>query len=400
MRVLLAHNFYRSAAPSGEDVVYRAERSLLEAKGVEVIAFERSNDTIDDSTLAKRLRLARDTAWSKSTYAALSELIGRTRPDVAHFHNTFPLMSPSGYAACRHHGVPVVQTLHNFRLLCSNALLLRDGRPCEDCVGKSLWPALLHRCYRGSLSATAAVVWMLFSNRRRGTYQELVDRYVAPTRFAAGRLVGGGLPRGRVTVKPNFIPDPPPPGRGRGHYAVYVGRLTPEKGVRTLLDAWAIAAPLPLKVVGDGVLRSELEERARQQRLPVEFLGFRPRDEVLRIVSDAAFVVAPSQCYETFSMAVVEAYACGTPVVASRLGSLDEAVIEGETGLKFEASNPHDLAAKVRTLVANPARLGDMRRRARMVFEENYTAEKNYAALLAIYGQVAARRAPGERAAN
>jgi len=209
LKILLAHNFYRSAAPSGEDAVYRAERALLARAGHEIIAYERHNDTIDDSNLRKNIDLALSGAWSRHSYAEISALIRRARPDIAHFHNTFPLISPSAYAACRDNGVPVVQTLHNYRLICANGLLLRDGKPCESCVGTSLWPALRYRCYRGSLPATGAVVWMLARNRRRGTYRHLVDRYIALTRFAAGRLAAGGLPAERITVKPNFLDAPP-----------------------------------------------------------------------------------------------------------------------------------------------------------------------------------------------
>ena len=165
MKILLCHNFLRSSSPSGEDAVYRNERSLLEAHGHELSVFERFNDHIDESTLMKRLKLGLDTAWSKQTYQELSKLIKGIQPDVVHFHNTFPMISPSAYVACHDNHVPVVQTLHNYRLICPNGLLLRNGHPCEDCVGTSLIPALWHRCYRGSLAATGAITWMLARHR-------------------------------------------------------------------------------------------------------------------------------------------------------------------------------------------------------------------------------------------
>jgi glycosyltransferase involved in cell wall biosynthesis len=385
VRILLAHDFYRSSAPSGEDTVYANERALLESRGHEVIPFERRNDEIDDSTLGRRMRLAIETGWSAQSYRELSSLLRGTRPDVAHFHNTFPLISPSAYAACHEHGVPVVQTLHNFRLVCANALLLREGRACEDCIGGTLLPALRHRCYRGSFAATGAVVWMLSINRLRGTYARRVNRYIALTNFAAGRLIAGGLPQERMAVKPNFLPEPPPAGTGRGGYAVYVGRLTAEKGVRTLLQAWAQGAPLPLKIIGDGELRGELERRARG--LPVEFLGFLRREAILAIVGKAEVLVLPSECYEGFPMVVAESYAAGTPIAASRIGSVDEVVFEGETGVKFEPGNAVDLAAKLKRLVSDASLRGAMRRRARATFEERYTAEINYRRLIEIYGE-------------
>jgi glycosyltransferase involved in cell wall biosynthesis len=385
MRILLAHDYYRSSSPSGEDAVFRNERSLLEKNRIEVIPFERFNDDIDDTTPRNRLHLAVDAAWSHRTYEELSAVIRRTRPGLAHFHNTFPLLSPSAYAACQGNGVPVVQTLHNYRLICPGALLMRDGHPCEDCVGTSLLPALRYRCYRGSLPATGAVVWMLASNRWRGAYQRLVNRYIALTEFAASRLVAGGLPPHRMEVKPNFLPDAPPAGRGGGNYAIYVGRLGEEKGVRTLLDAWRAIEGFPLKILGDGPLRAELEQLTRRHALPVEFLGFRPREEVLERVAGAEIQIVPSECYEGFPMVVLEAYACGTPVVASRIGSLDEIVMEGESGLKFEPGNPADLAAKVAELRADPARLRAMRRKGRALFEAKYTADRNYSRLMEIY---------------
>jgi len=396
MRVVLAHDHYRSSAPSGEDAVFRNERALLERRGHTVIAFERFNDDIDDDSFAKRVGLALEGAWSKRAYEDLSDLLRRTRPDVAHFHNTFPLISPSAYAACRDFGVPVVQTLHNYRFICAGALLTRQGQPCEDCLGTTLLPALRHRCYRGSFAATSAVVWMLASNRARAVYRTLVDRYIALTKFAASRFVAGGLPTGRIEVKSNFLPDAPAAGPGHGGYAVYVGRLSEEKGVRTLLDAWQALAGFPLKILGEGPLRGELEMRARDANIAVEFLGFRPHGEVLETVAGAALQVIPSECYEGFPMVALEAYACGTPVVASRLGSLDEIVDDGVCGMKFEPHNASDLAAKANGLLADREALQTMRAKTRAHFEENYTAERNYARLLDIY-HAAQRESHGAR---
>lgn len=387
MRVLLGHDYYRSSAPSGEDAAFCTERALLERNGFEVITFERFNDDIDDSTLANRIKVALNAAWSDTTYWSLRELIGKTRPHVAHFHNTFPLISPSAYAACQDAGVPVVQTLHNYRLICPGALLMRDGAPCEDCVGASLLPALRHRCYRGSLPATASVVWMLARNRLRGSYQRLVNRYVALTRFAATSLVRGGLPRHRIVVKPNFMTDVPAPGKGDGGYAVFVGRLSEEKGIHTLARAWRQVRGVRLKVAGDGPLRKQLEAQAEADGSAVEFLGYRSRPEVLELIGAAALQIVPSECYEGFPMAVLEGYACGTPVLASRIGSLDEIVEEGSTGVKFEAGNDEELARRVTELFVAPQRLRDMRVQARQTFEANYTAERNLAMLKQIYAE-------------
>ncbi len=385
MRVLLAHNFYRSSAPSGEDSVFQNEKALLSDNGIDVVTYEMFNDKINTLTFAQRARLALDTAWSNDSYDAVSHLIKQTSPDIAHFHNTFPQISPSAYAACRDSSVPVVQTLHNFRLICPGGLLMRDGRPCEDCVGTSLISAMRHRCYRGSLPATGAVVWMLMRNRWHGTYQTVVNRYIALTEFAASRLIAGGLPRDRISVKPNSLTSVSTPGMGDGGYVLFVGRLSKEKGVRTLLNAWKRLRRIPLKIIGDGVLKSELEDIADHDGLPVEFLGFRSQSDVFEYMGRAKFIVVPSECYETFGMAVIEAYACGTPVIASRIGSLNEIVEEGVTGVKFDPCNPQDLAEKVQMLWDNSERRKRMRETVRKTFESNYSAEKNLQALVSIY---------------
>jgi glycosyltransferase involved in cell wall biosynthesis len=391
MRVLLCHVSYRQAG--GEDMVYGNEYRLLQEHGITVIPFVRSNKDINESGLLGQLALARNAAWSDQAYKDISDEIRKNRPNIAHFHNTFPLLSPSVYAACQAQGIPVVQTLHNYRLICPGGILERAGHVCEDCVGTSLWPALRHRCYRDSLPATAAVVWMLARNRKRGTYRKQVDQYLALTRFAADRLIDGGLPAERVAIKPNFLPDPPlHPGTGDGNYAVYVGRLSREKGLHTLLSAWRQVRNLPLRIIGDGPLRSELEQRVQQEHLDVEFLGFRTHPDVLDQVAQATVQVTPSECYEGFPMTVLEAYACGTPVLASRLGSLEEIVIEGETGLKFKPGDADDLKNTILRLQGDPDLLGSLRRGARQQFLNHYTADRNFQTLMTIYERVLKNR--------
>jgi len=385
MKVLVAHNHYRSSAPSGEDQVFQNEVALLRRHGIEVDIFERFNDDIDDASLAGRLKVAHETAWSDRSYRDLEWILRKNQPDVVHFHNTFPIISPSAYAACRDNGVPVVQTLHNFRLICPGGLLLRNGTPCEKCIGGGLFSALRHRCYRGSLPATGALVWMLLFNRWRDTYGLLVNRYIALTEFAAGRLIAGGLPRERVAIKPNFVSDIHIPGDGQGGYAVYVGRLSEEKGVHTLLSAWKTVRGVPLKILGDGPLRKFLEEYASREDLPIQFLGFCNRRTVIDTVSRAAFQVVPSEWYEGFPMVIADAYALGTPIIASRIGSLEEIVEEGVTGTRFEAGNAADLATKVHDLWQDHSHRAALRQGARHAYESKFSAERNFEMLMAVY---------------
>ena len=386
MKVLLAHNFYRSSAPSGEDSAYRNERQLLE-RHFPVIAYERFNDDIDGSTLVKRINLALAGAWSRRTYDELAEIIGKSKPDVAHFHNTFPLITPSAYAACRDAGVPVVQTLHNFRLICPQAMLLRNGLPCELCLNGNFLPALGFRCYRDSFIATLAQVYTQTYNRYRGTYRNLVNRFITLTGFSSEKFVKAGFSASSITVVPNTLIDPPPAGEGDGGYALFVGRLSAEKGLHVLLEAWR-GIDIPLKVVGDGPLRSELEAFVRTQALKVEFMGHLDRDNVLGIAQRAMLQVVPSECYEGFPMVLLEAMACGTPVVASRIGSLDEIVLEGMTGIKFSPGDAGELAATVKDLVNEPEKLASMRISARDLFESKYTPSSHVAQLAEIYMDV------------
>jgi glycosyltransferase involved in cell wall biosynthesis len=396
MRVLLAHNRYRSGAPSGEDTVFRNERALLEAHGVEVIVFERSNDDIDDRSLGTRVVTGLETTWSLRAARALEDLIRKTLPDVAHFPNTFPLISPSAYAACRRHGVPVVQTLHNYRLICPSGLLYRNGAPCELCVGSTLTPAIRYRCYRGSRSASAAVVGMLAVNRLAGSYVRNVDRYIALSRFGASLFVRGGLPEEKIRVKPNSCPDPGRtlPAAEREDYAIFVGRLSAEKGIAPLLEAWRGLKRIRLLVVGDGPLRDLVRDAIASGEINGVFLGLRPPDETHELIARARFAVVPSECYETFSMVTAESYARGVPVLAARIGALAEIVVDGETGMSYA---PGDLA-QLRSLalqlydVGLADRLG---RGARAAYERRYSDERNLAALMEIYAGVRAGRGAG-----
>ncbi len=396
MRVLLGHNFYRSSAPSGEDGVYRNERALLENSDVEIVSYEKFNDDLDDSTLTNKLKIALDSAWSDKSYRELSALIKKTRPDVAHFHSLFPQISPSAYAACFDSGVPVIHTLHNYRPICPGAMLIRNGKPCEDCVGTNLLSSLRHRCYRNSILATGANAWQITRNRWTKTYQK-VSRYIALTEFAASRYVKAGFDPEKIVVKPNFLPGGSLPGeRHVADYAVFVGRLSEEKGVRTLLKAWQSVPSLKLKILGEGLLREELEREATANALDVEFLGFVPNEDALEIIRNAKVQVIPSEWYEGFPMVVLEAYALGVPVVASRIGSLEEVIEQGVTGLRFTPGDAADLAATVNRLVADDGQLREMSQNALAIFNAKYTAEVNIDLLLSIYAEVMDRKATQE----
>jgi glycosyltransferase involved in cell wall biosynthesis len=310
---------------------------------------------------------------------------------VAHVHNFFPLLSPAAHAALAAQGVPVVQTLHNYRLACANGLFWRDGQPCEECAERGPWNALRYGCLRGSRLATAVWAEATAAHRRRGTWRALVERFVAPSEFAKRKLAAAGIAAERIAVVPNPVPDPGPPGPpGRG--AVYVGRLSREKGVALLLDAWRrIAGAPPLAIVGAGPEAEAL--RAQARGIPgVAFLGEVPRERVAGILARAAFAVVPSLCYEAFGLAAAEAMAAGRAVVASDAGALRELVEHGANGLLFRSGDAASLADACRRLLDDPELARALGREARARYEAELAPEHATARLLALYAEVRAAR--------
>jgi glycosyltransferase involved in cell wall biosynthesis len=386
MRILLCHGYYQQRG--GEDQSFEAEANLLEARGNVVLRYTLHNDEI---ARMGPYEVARKTVWNRHSYREMRDLIRRQRPDVMHCTNTFPLISPAAYYAARAEGVPVVQSLHNYRLLCANSLLLRDGRPCETCLGKrTLWPAIRHRCYRGSRLHSAGVAAMVGIHRFLKTWSEAVDLYCTPSEFARQKFIEGGIAADRIVVKPNFVDDLGL-GNGKGGYVVYVGRLSHEKGVELLLQAWQrLNLPVRLKVIGDGPLADRVAQAASADER-IEWLGRLAPREVAQLIGDSLCVVLPSICYETFGRTVIEAYCKGTPVIASDLGALAELVHEGETGYLFSAGDADHLLRRLATLLEDPRRHMQLRRAARREYERKYTDQMNYKMLMRIYGRVLGR---------
>lgn len=384
MKVLLVHNFYQQ--PGGEDQVFEAEGALLERYGHEVIRYTVHNDQVRNLNGAG---LAAATLWNRRTYREVIDLLRVERPRVMHVHNTFPLVSPAVYYAASAEGVAVVQTLHNYRLLCPMAEFFRDGRVCEDCLGRVPWPGVLHACYRGSRLASGAVATMLVAHRVLKTWEKRVSAYIALTEFGRRKFIEGGLPAQKVLVKPNFIHPDPGVGKGTGGYALFVGRLAASKGIETMLAAWERAKGiLPLRIVGDGPL-SKLVEACAARHEGVDWLGRRSREEVLALMREALVLVLPSEWYEGLPVVILEAYASGLPVLASDLGSLSALVEDRRTGVHFQPGDPADLADKIDWVASHPAVTASMRGGARAEFETRYTAEKNYDLLMGIYDRAA-----------
>jgi glycosyltransferase involved in cell wall biosynthesis len=383
MRIVLVHNFYQQAG--GEDRVFADEAELLSAHRHDVITFTRHNDDVNG---LNRLQLAVGTVWNRKAARDLERVVREHRAEVVHFHNTLPLLSPATYYAARRAGAAVVQTLHNYRLACPKATLFRDGRACELCLDKIIpWPAIRHACYRDNRSASAAIVAMLAFHRAIGTYRRAIDAYIALSHFSRDKLVEAGLPIERMHLRPNYMLHDPGEGPGGGGYAFYLGRLSPEKGVDTLLRAWLDYDPgLPLVICGNGPMAPAVERRAaRCER--IKWYPNQSDEEVLRRMGEASVFVLPSTNYEGFPKTIVEAYAKGTPVVASRLGAMAELVRQGISGSCFMPGDAADLAFTIRRTTANAEELMRMRRATRRLFETEYAALANYSRLLEIYDQ-------------
>ncbi|MDP1864109.1 MAG: glycosyltransferase [Thiobacillus sp.] len=360
-----------------------SEIELLRSHGHPVETYFRSNDDVAGMS---SLTLARHTLWSSRTSHELTELIRRFQPDVIHVHNTFPLISPSLYWVAERAGVPVVQTLHNFRLMCLNALFLREGKVCEDCMGKVPWRGVARACYRESRAASAALAGMLVLHRALGTYQHKVARYIALNEFCRGKFIEGGLPAERVVVKPNFVDFEVPLPLLRAGF-LYVGRLSVEKGVATLAEAMALLPSLQLRVAGDGPEADLLDGMSGVTRL-----GSVPGEAVSHEMSRTSALVVPSICYENFPRTIAEAFASGTPVIASRIGAMAELVQDGKTGLLFEPGNPRDLADKLSWAQAHSDEMAKMGRNARVQYEAEFSANVNYQLLMDIYAGVLAEQ--------
>lgn len=400
MKILLVHNTYQQ--PGGEDVVFSQERELLERAGHQVLTYCRSNWEIAGYSALKRLALVGRMVWAQDSRREIAGLIHREKPDLVHVHNTFLMVSPSIYSVCKEAHIPVVQTLHNYRLLCPAATFFRDGRVCEECLEHSLWRGVLHGCYRDSRAETSAVALMLAVHRWLGTWSEMVDSFIALSGFSRQKFIEGGIPTEKIAVKPNFVYADPGCRARSGEYALFIGRVSPEKGIRTLLAAWQrLQVRIPLRIIGGGPEREFLEEHATQMELSdVRFLGQLPRDEVIAALKGARFLLFTSEWYENFPMTIVEAFACGVPVVCSRLGAMEEIVADGRTGLHFTPGNADDLAAKVEWASAHPEEMAAMGRAARAEYEAKYTAQRNYPMLMEVYQKALAGKGQGVGAAR
>jgi glycosyltransferase involved in cell wall biosynthesis len=389
MRVAIFHNRYFQRG--GEDAASDAEAALLAKAGHAVHRFTVDNREAIGGSVLGPVRTAFSAHWNPETPRQVDAFLDAHPVDVAHVHNFFPVLSPSLHWALARRGVPVVQTLHNYRLLCANGMLMREGRPCEECVTRGPWNALRHGCYRGSRAQTAVWARVIAHHRRRGTWEDAVACFVTPSGFARGKLLQAGLAPERVVVKPNPVADPGPPSPP-GEGAVFVGRLSREKGVDLLLEAWrAAGGGAPLAIAGTGPEEARL--RAQGASIPgVRFLGELDHGRALSAIAAAAFVVIPSRWYEVFPTVAIEALACGRALVVPRDTALAEIALPGRTGLHFAFGDAADLARACRELLQAAPFTRALGEEARADFEEHYAPDVALRRLEQLYEQALGAR--------
>jgi glycosyltransferase involved in cell wall biosynthesis len=390
MRVAMLHNRYRTGQPSGENTVVAQTVDLLRNSGHEIDLYVRNSDDIAEMSRKDRALLPFRSVWSFSAERDLTLLLQEHRPDVVHVHNTFPLFSASVLRAAYRLDLPVVATLHNFRLLCANAVLQRDGRPCESCVGKLPLAAVRHSCYRESRAQTLPLATSIGLHNTLHTWQRYVTSLVVPSEFVRDRYVAAGYDAELFVVKPHAVPHSGAVRSGAGDAMVFLGRLVEDKGFADLLQAWDSSLG-KLVVVGDGPLRGEAEDRARRDP-SIQVLGQLPWADGMEVLRSARAAVVPARSYESFGLVVVEAFAHGVPVVASRLGALAELVDDGETGVLAEPGDPEGLR-KAMTLVGDPETSIAFGARARQVYLDRFTPERDLTAMERIYTDAIARHA-------
>jgi len=395
MKLLYLFNLYQQ--PGGENLWVRSEPELFRARGHDVIIYERDNKEIQGWSLGKKAALLWQARWSRESYAAVRELIRRERPDIAHVYNTLVLLTPSVYYACRDEGVPIVQSVYNYRLLCPAGNFLREGKVCEECVEHSLLRSIRHACYRDSYVQSAALAATLTSHRRMGTWTSVIDRYLVPTAFMKRKLVENGLPAERITIKPNYHEPDPGLREETDGSVLYTGRLSEEKGIHTLVEAWKLLKNPPLlRIIGDGPLRSSLARTlADHPGLRVELMGLQNHSQVISHLKTASCFVLPSEWYEAFPHVILEAFACAVPILASRIGTLPDVITDGITGMLFDPGSPEDLASKMNWMLQHPATVSNIGIAGRHEYVTKYTADKNYERLLGIYESTA--RSAGTR---
>ena len=391
MKALLIHDFYRHYG--GEDAAAMADKALLESNNQDVLLYARDNCEIRDFSLLEKLKLPIQTVYSWRTRMELRQLVKHRRPDVAYVHNFFPLISPSVYHVLHSLGVPIIQVIHDYRFFCPNGWFFTQGQICERCKAGNYINAVRFRCYRDSYLSSAIAASSIGMNRLAGILEK-IDAFVCLTNFLKQKLLEAGIQQERIFVKPNFIDASQiTPAYGQGEYALFLGRLSREKGIWTLVRAFQRLKGISLKIAGTGPMEAELRRFLKENAVEnVEMVGFKSGKEKWQLLAKSTFLVLPSEWYETFGLVILEAYAAGKPVVASRMGSLPCLVKDGKSGLLFTAGDIHDLAEKIRRLSTSPGEREAMGRFGRALVGTEYGPQQNYELLMELFAKIARSR--------
>lgn len=384
----MIHNYYQQWG--GEDASTEEDVNLLRSNGHDVELFYKHSEEIKDYNILKYIGLFFRTTWSFETTKHLKSRIKYFKPDIIHVQNFFPLVSPSLFYTCSKYNIPVVFTLRDYRLFCATGNFLRNDVICEDCVKHSLGRSILHRCYHDSAIQSSSIVLMLYLHRFLKTWKRKVNGYITLTQFSKDKFTEMGFDPGKIFVRPNFVSPAENVDRGKSRdYALFVGRLSPEKGLEILLEAYNELSIFPLLIVGDGPMKGWIEDYIRKYSLSnVKLLGFKEKNEIIDLLAQAKFLIMPSLSYETFGRTIIEAYAAGTPVIASRLGAIADNVIHGKTGMLFRPGDKEDLVRTIKYALDNENEMALWMRNAFNEYLNKFTPEKAYDNLIDIYGKI------------
>ncbi|MBU1862628.1 MAG: glycosyltransferase family 4 protein [Candidatus Omnitrophica bacterium] len=394
MKILFVHNYYQT--PGGEDIVLKNEEVLFKSYGHAVTYYTRHNDEIKQYTFWQKIKFFYQTIYSVKTCREVSKLIDENKPDVALVSNVFPLISPSVYDCLKKNNIPIVQLVQNQRFLCPSGLFFVNGMICERCKSGGVWNCVLRKCYKKSYALSILYALTILIHRVFKTFQRNIDIFITSNHFFRNKLIEGGFPAEKIVVEGNGIRMNALSQKTRpGDYAVYMGRISAEKGLLTLLKAYKKLPHRKLVIMGSGDFETQLQMYISQNNMAnVDMKGFISGDSRFDFIRNARFTILPTECYENFGMSVLESFAVGTPVIVSNIGGLPELVIEGKNGLLFEPGNVDDLTQKIDYLCENDSIMIEMSNYARQYVDDTYRADKHYERLTTIFNKAIATARP------
>ena len=380
MKVLIVHNFYKIRA--GEYSVLKNEIKLLKDNGNEVITFYKDNKNIKSfySKVIYFLRIV----YSKNIFKEFDYYLKQNKPDVIHVHNFFPIMTPAIFFAAQKNNIPIVHTLHNYRLICPTSTLMHNNRIYEKSIINGSFSTIIDKVYRNSYLGTFALARMISYHKKYNTWDTQVDKFIALTNFSKSKFIEANFLIDKIEIKSNFVFDMYDPESDKKEYALFIGRISEEKGIRCLIKAWE-KIDYKLIIVGTGPLENFVK---RQLNENIIFLGKQNKEEIRVLMNAASFLIIPSIWYEGFPMVILEAYSAGLPVLGSRIGSIEEVVLDNITGLHFKPNDSRDIVKKVNRIIKDRELLKKISKNSRKEYLEKYTPSKNYDILINIYNSV------------